>query len=373
MALGPKLFWTASCLGLGLLTACAATDPGSGTERDAGVGSDTPGPTLVLYAAPSLLRDSLLEAFQRRHGIAVERRSYSVPEHAAEAIREGRALDLALLPGEQIPGLAADGLLRRIDGARQLTGFSQVPVALRDLSVDPANRYSVPLAYGSVGLVLRLDRLAAVPVRWADLWAPAYGGRLVVRDRPRDLLGASLLAFGQDGDSEDPRALRQAADHLVNLPPPGPRIIPVDLPADRALSAAGAAILLGRAADYWEARAAGLDVAYALPMEGGLLWSEHLVLPSSGENPEAALAFIDFLLDAEISARIIRDARVATAHQSARGLLVPELAGDRIVFPAGESLARSRFQWPRSAAGQALYDSLWPEVKASLSGRGGQP
>ncbi len=373
MALGPKLFWTASCLGLGLLTACAATDPGSGTERDAGVGSDTPGPTLVLYAAPSLLRDSLLEAFQRRHGIAVERRSYSVPEHAAEAIREGRALDLALLPGEQIPGLAADGLLRRIDGARQLTGFSQVPVALRDLSVDPANRYSVPLAYGSVGLVLRLDRLAAVPVRWADLWAPAYGGRLVVRDRPRDLLGASLLAFGQDGDSEDPRALRQAADHLVDLPPPGPRIIPVDLPADQALSAAGAAILLGRAADYWEARAAGLDVAYALPMEGGLLWSEHLVLPSSGENPEAALAFIDFLLDAEISARIIRDARVATAHQSARGLLVPELAEDRIVFPAGESLARSRFQWPRSAAGQALYDSLWPEVKASLSGRGGQP
>lgn len=375
MALGHKPVGLICCfgLGVGLLSACVAP----GASRDRSAATPTPasraGLPLRIYAPDTLLREPLLQAFQHRTGRAVERLSYLRPDHAAMAIREGKAMDLALLPGELVPGLAAEGLLRRLDGAGQLRGFAQVPLALRDLSVDPANRYSVPLAYGSIGLLLRLDRLAAVPARWADLWAPAYAGQLVVRDRARDLLGATLLAFGQEGDSEDPEALKQAAGQVLDLPAPGPRIVPLDLPASRALGAEAAAILLARAADYWEARAAGLDVAYVLPQEGGLLWSEHLVLPASGKAPEAALAFVSFLLEAEISARIARDGRVATAHQLAPRFLVPSLTEDRIVFPSPRSLAGSRFQWPRSPAGQVLYESLWPEVKTSLAQRGARP
>lgn len=375
MAFGPKPVWMLCCLGLGLGLLVACATPGGSRDRSAA--TSTPAPTtagpLRLYAPSTILRDPLLQAFQRRSGIAVERLSYLRPEHAAEAIRDGKAMDLALLAGELVPGLADEGLLLRLDGAEQIGGFAQVPLALRDLSVDPANRYSVPLAYGSVGLLLRLDRLAAIPARWADLWAPAYAGQLVVRDRARDLLGATLLAFGQAGDSEEPEALERAAGQVLDLPAPGPRIVPLDLPASEALSTEGAAILLARAADYWEARSAGLDVAYALPQEGGLLWSEHLVLPAKGEHPQAALAFVDFLLETEISARIARDARVATAHQLAPQLLVPSLAEDPIVFPPPRSLAQSRFQWPRSAAGQVLYDSLWPEIKTSLGLREVRP
>lgn len=329
-----------------------------------------PAAALRIHASRELLADPILEAFTRRSGIPVLRLPDEGPASAAAAIREGGPLDLALLPGELVPGLAADGLLARLDEAARLPGFVNVPLALRDLVHDPANRHSVPLAYGTTGLVVRLDRVAAIPARWADLWeAASPAPPLAARDRARDLLGAALLAFGQPGDSEDPQALAAALRHLLALGPPAPRLLPQGQPARQALGPGGAAILVGRAGDYLDARDAGLDVAFVLPREGALLWSEHLVLPAAGARRAEALAFVDFLLDEEISARIARDAHVATANSRAAGLLVPQLAGDPLVYPLPAVLAASRFQLPRTPSGELLYDAIWQELKDAWSRR----
>lgn len=326
-------------------------------------------PALRVHASRELLADPILEAFTRRSGIPVLRLPSDRPESVAEAIREGSPLDLALLPGELVPGLAADGLLARLDEVARLPGFVNVPLALRDLVHDPANRHSVPLAYGTTGLVVRLDRVAEIPARWADLWARSPAPLLAARDRARDLLGAALLAFGHPGDSEDPQALTEALRQILALAPPSPRLLPLDQPARQALGPGGAAILIGRAGDYLDARDAGLDVAFVLPREGALLWSEHLVLPAASPRQAAALAFVDFLLDEEISARIARDAHVATANSRAAGLLVPRLAADPLVYPLPAILAASRFQLPRTPAGELLYDAIWQELKTTLSRR----
>jgi spermidine/putrescine transport system substrate-binding protein len=313
-----------------------------------------------------LVPDSVLDAFRRRTGRAVERAGEATPAEIARAIREGGpgAPDLALLPGELVPELIVARRLARLDGPG-IASFRHVAPAFRDLSLDPGNRHSVPLAYGMVGLVVRTDRLAALPMRWRDLAGGGFDGVVAARERARDVMGAALLALGGAGDGDDPADLRRAAILLTRL---AVRLEAAERSAAAILDEPGTAILIGRGGDYRDASRAGLPVAFLLPDGGGLVWTEHWVIPAGGEGQAVALAFIDFCLQPEVAALVAREAGVAVANEAlATGVPPAELA-DPITFPAPEALARSRLELPSGPAGQAALDAEWAALRSALTG-----
>ena len=48
----------------------------------------------------------------------------------------------------------------------------------------------------------------------------------------------------------------------------------------------------------------GVEIAYVIPDEGALLWMDTLAIPADAPHPENAHKFINFIMDAQITADI---------------------------------------------------------------------
>ena len=48
----------------------------------------------------------------------------------------------------------------------------------------------------------------------------------------------------------------------------------------------------------------GVEISYVIPAEGAVVWFDLMAIPADAPNPEAAHAFINFVMDAQISADI---------------------------------------------------------------------
>ena len=57
------------------------------------------------------------------------------------------------------------------------------------------------------------------PKSWADLWDPAYKGRLVFLDDEREVMGMALQVLGFDRNSTNEDELNQAEQKLIELKP----------------------------------------------------------------------------------------------------------------------------------------------------------
>ena len=109
-----------------------------------------------------------------------------------------------------------EGLLAELD-YQNIPNFRNLGANFRDLTNDPENRYSIMIQWGTTGIIARSDRLVQPVTSWADLWNPAYAGKVGIWPYPREVIGITLKSLGYSVNSEDPEELRAAADKLARL------------------------------------------------------------------------------------------------------------------------------------------------------------
>jgi spermidine/putrescine transport system substrate-binding protein len=346
----------------GGLLLCAVVMSACGPPRTGAVpplrSTVTPNDVLVLYHRDSDVPRSVIEAFTRETGIEVRQVTYRTQDQAVVALRGGQPYDLAVVESDRIPTLADAGALADID-YRNVPNFRNISANFRDLAYDPANEHSVPFSWGTTGLIVRPDLVDAVPTRWADLWNPAYRGRIAIREAPRDLIGATLLSLGYSVNAENTTELAVAQGRLMRLK--GSLVVadPDGLSGVRLLHDGAVNIFVGRPEDYLGARDRDLNVVYVLPQEGTILWGSNFVVPSAGRHKEMAERFINFVLRPEMSARIANENRRAAPNEPARAFIRDAVLNDQVVNPTDRMLRNAAINLPVSPAAQALHDTIW--------------
>src|SRR3712207_7071782 len=95
--------------------------------------------------------------------------------------------------------------------------------------------------------------------------------------------------------------------------------------------------------------------AYAAPRGGTHLWFDMLAVPADAPNPDAAHAFINFLLQPEVMAGITNKVRFPNAVPASRPLLEPSVRDDPSIYPPAEVLANAFF--PRDRKSTRLNSS----------------
>jgi spermidine/putrescine transport system substrate-binding protein len=302
--------------------------------------------------------ESILETFSRESGVKVRYEGYQSPEEAAESIRGGGDYDLAAVENQLVPALVAAGLLAEIDRAH-VPNFNNISAAFRDLAIDPGNRYSVPDSYGTTGLLVRTDLVGEGPRLWADLWDPAYAGRIGLRAQPREVIGLTLVSLGQAFNSESPQALEAACQRLQAL---RPAAVLVDIEAEQAvprLLSGELAILHGYAEDYRLAHAANPAVSYVLPGEGTALWGDSFVVPARSRRQRTAAELLNFLLRADIAAIQINEKAYAQPNDAAQPLVEPAIRDDPVIYPPMQRLKDAHITLPLSPEGERRYAEVW--------------
>jgi len=246
-------------------------------------------------------------------------------------------------------------MLRPLDRA-QLPNLKNIDPAMLNVmaGADPGNRHLVPYMWGTTGIGYNAAKVkaalgAAAPVTsWRLLFDPEAAAKLAscgisVLDDD-EALAAMLVHLGRDPNSAKPQDLDAAVAAYAKIRPHlryfhSSKYI-------EALANGDLCVALGFSGDVVQARnraeeaKRGVDIAYAIPVEGASLWVDTMAIPKDAPHPAEAHAFIDFMMRPEIIAAISDKVAYANANAAATPLVSAEVRGDPGVYPPDGVKAR---------------------------------
>ncbi|HXF65040.1 MAG TPA: spermidine/putrescine ABC transporter substrate-binding protein [Caldilineaceae bacterium] len=319
---------------------------------------EPPAAPLRIAGWAGYIPQTMLDGFAEEFGVQVEYVIYSSQDEAIEQIRSGISYDVVVMGNSYIPQLVAEGLLAKLDYSN-IPNFHNISPNFRDLAFDPGNQYSAPFQWGTTGLVVRTDRAEAPITRWADLWDARYAGKIGLWPLQGDILGMALKSLGYSINSDNPAQLREAEERLLALRRQVFLIDP-NLPTGVSYLLDDSTVMIhGWSYDALAAQEELDTVAYVLPKEGTMLWTDNLVIPTETTQKQTAEQFINYVLRPEVSAQIVNEIYIATPNDAARPLIRPEILNDPAVFPKDESLQDAEFFVPLPPEVQQLHDEIW--------------
>ena len=107
----------------------------------------------------------------------------------------------------------------------------------------------------------------------------------------------------------------------------------------------------------------GIEISYSVPKEGAQQWFDMAAIPADAPNPEGAHAFLNFVMDPQISADITNYVWYANANAASWPLVDPEIIGDPSIYPPAEVRAKLFPTVPLDARTERLVTRLWTAVK----------
>jgi len=212
---------------------------------------------------------------------------------------------------------------------------------------------------GTLGILYN-KRLVAAPVdSWTALWDSQYRGQILLWNSMRDVIGPALKVLGYSMNANDDAELAQARERLLSqralVQAYAEDIIRDIMIADEA------ALALIYSGDAKTAVDQNPNLAYVIPREGSNRWVDGFVILKDTEQMDAAHKFINFMCRPHIAIRNM----TATGYTSPVMGAWDEFAGNRIMFPTAEELARCEpFLYDSEAVRK--YEQIWAEVRGRL-------
>ena len=187
-------------------------------------------------------------------------------------------------------------------------------------------------------------------------------------DDEREVIGMALQVLGYDRNSTDPTQLNQAEQKLIALKP---NILKFDsdTPENSIIDGeAWAGLVYNGNASL--AYASDPNVEYICPSEGCGIWIDTLAIPKAAPHKDAALKFLNFILDPAQSILISQEFPYSNPNAAAIAYMktaVPTFYSSYMAFsgtnPSDAFLVNAK---PIVDVGNAttLYDSLWTDFKS---------
>jgi spermidine/putrescine transport system substrate-binding protein len=322
---------------------------------------------LNLYGWTDYVPQKLLDDFTAKFGIKVNYDTYSSNEEMLAKLQAGASgYDLVIPSDYTVQIMVKQGMLEPIDLA-QIPNFANLDPQFTNKDYDPGNKYSIPYQWGTTALAYDKKRVPFEPKSWADLWDPKFKGKLVMLDDEREVPGMVLQMLGFDKNSTDPAQLDQAKAKLIALKP-NILLFNSDDPETSLITGETWAGLVfnGNAA---LAKQQDPNIEYICPTEGCGLWFDNLAVPKGAPHADAAMAFLNFMLDPQESVLITKEFPYSSPNKAALDYMKtsdPTAYAAYMAFaatnPSADFLAHAAGVKDVGDATK-LYDQLWTDFK----------
>jgi spermidine/putrescine transport system substrate-binding protein len=270
--------------------------------------------------------------------------------------------DVVVPPDHKVPALIKLGLLAPLR-PEKLPNLQNLDERFKNPPFDPGNRYTVSYQWGTMGIYLRTGPGKAPEPTWGLLFdARLQPGAFVLIDNARDMVGAALKHLGHSLNSTAPEELKAARDLVVEAKK---RCAGFDGSVGAKNKVLGKVAKAGIVYSGEAARGMSDDkeTTYLIPREGSQIWQDNLAILSKAPNREAAELFVNYILDAEIGARISNFTRFATPNRAARAHIRPEDLANPAIYPPEETMKRLEMLKDLGAKTR-FYDEIWTQIKA---------
>jgi putrescine transport system substrate-binding protein len=290
---------------------------------------------LNIYNWTDYIDPVALERFQKETGITVHYDVFDSLETLEAKMLAGHSGYDIVVPSNEptLSRLIKVGALSPIDRTRVPNWKNLDPALMHSVeSSDTGNRYGAIYLWGTTGIGMITDRVKQLapdaPMdSWDLLFRPENAKRIApcgitMMDSAIDVIPGVLKYLGKSPDSTDPgdlatveRTLMGVRRYIRSFASGG---------ALEALAAGQTCLALDYSGDVVQANARaaeakrGITVRYVAPNEGAELGFDMLAIPADAEHKDAALAFINFVLEPDVMAGITNTVRYAAARQRTR-------------------------------------------------------
>ncbi len=216
--------------------------------------------------------------------------------------------------------------------------------AFKNPPSDPTGEYSLPWQAGTAGIAYNIDVTGRELNSVADLFDPAFKGKIGMLTEMRDTIGLLLLGLGINPSTVS--SFNEAApafEQLEKAKSDGQirAFTGNDYMDD--LSLGNFAACVGWSGDILQLQADNPSARFVIPEEGGTLWWDTMVVPKGAKNTAAAAKFMDYVYDPVQAAQITAWVQYMSPVKGVREELAkidPELADDPLLFPDDATRAR---------------------------------
>jgi spermidine/putrescine transport system substrate-binding protein len=321
---------------------------------------------LYLYTWAGYTDDDLLKSFTDQTGIKVIADVFSSNEEMLNKIQAGGGGGYSIIyPSDyMIEKMATLGLIQELDHSK-ITGLDYLFSRFQDPVADPKNGYSIPMSWGTTGLVYNSEKIKTPPNNLDYLWENQknLGKKVTLLEDVREVMGAVLKMLGYSYNSTDPEQIKQAYNKLNEIKPAIASFISYGW--ENQIQSGDILISMCFSADGNKIREESKDkFKYIIPSEGSSLWMDTMVIPKTAPNVEGAYAWINYNLQPDISAKISERLSFATPNKLAFELLPKSLQNNQGLFPNEQLLAKCETIKQLGKFAE-VYEDYWTKLRSS--------
>ena len=317
--------------------------------------------TLNVLNWSSYIPDSVILDFEKKTGINVNYMTYSSNEEllAKVSVAKKGTYDLIFPSDYMVEVMIKRGLIEEIDKSR-LNNISNLNTDYMDMEYDPGNVYTLPFIATSTILSVNTDIIKEEITSYNDLLNPSFKNEIVLIDDQRIIIGMALLANGFDMNSTNTTELRMAKNWLLKLKD-NLKAYDSDSPKNFLISKEASIAVL------WNAEGAlasmeNSSIKNIVPKEGVALSTDNFAIPKGAKNIDELYAFIDYILEPSVMAKIIESYPYKSINTLSYKYLSDEYKNNNAANFGLDVVENGHFV-KNIGEHIALYDRVWAEIK----------
>ena len=334
---------------------------------------------LNVYNWSDYIAEDTIKKFQEQTGIKVNYDVFDSNEVLeAKMLAGSSGYDVVVPSSSFMARQIKAGVFQPLDKAKLPNLKNMDPdISARVAVHDPDNTHSINYMWGTTGFGYNKGaiekRMANAPV---DSWDMIFNPDVVSKfadcgvsllDAPSEVIAAALNYLGLDPNSEKKGDLKKAEELLLKIRPHIRYFHSSQYIND--LANGDTCIAMGWSGDVLQARdraseaKKGVEVVYTIPKEGALMWFDMLAIPTDAPHPENAHKFVNFIMEAKVTADITNYVSYASGNKAALEFVSAEIKADPAVYPSEDTKAKlfpAKVNTPRF---ERLRTRSWTRVK----------
>ena len=255
---------------------------------------------LKLYLPGEYLGENVISDFEKQFGVRVIVENFDSNEMMYTKLMAGDRYDVVIPSDYMIERLMKEDFLQPLDKSL-IHNMENMDDAVRGMSYDPQNDWSIPYFWGSVGLVYNHENVDPAVIEregWEILRNTDYAGHVYIYDSERDSFMMAFKALGYSMNTEDPDEINAAYEWLLQMNNTMSPVYVTDEVIDGMMNGYKdiAVVYSGDAAVVLDENE---DMSFYMPSQGTNIWCDAMVIPANAENPKLAHEFINYMLTYE--------------------------------------------------------------------------
>lgn len=333
---------------------------GTSTEVAASAAADSDIEDLLnIYSWGDYSDPADVELFRKNTGTRVQIASFGSNQEMISKLAASRGTsgyDIVVPTSLYVPDMAEHNLLQKLDKSL-IPNFSNMDPAYIGQSWDPDNDYAICKASGTTGFMYDTTAIDRDLTSWQDFLdviQQEASGKTALQTDPWEVCCAYLAANNLDPNTTDKDELDACEEYLVNKIAPHIRAFLAT--ATTAVAQGGFTLLHAYNGDARQA-VLGADKPenwkFVYPTPTANLWMDTWAIARGTQHPDAAYAFINFMLDPDIAFNEVKYIGYANGVKGVEERAKKsDVEYTNLIFPSAKVMARLTPSELNSATGR---------------------